>query len=89
MLARQRDFHRGVWFWTRLLALYAGLFFTGWEPLHHWHGNGNAPRAVNLLIVSVLAVFAVWVNYKRSRKIQQRIDALDDLKRADGAGDLP
>ena len=81
-LVRQRDFNRGGWLWLRLLALYAGLFFTTWEPLHHWHGRGNAPRAVNLLIVSILAILAVWLGYRKSREVQQQIDAIDTMKRA-------
>jgi hypothetical protein len=86
VLVRRRDFHRGGWFWSRLLALIAGLFFAMWEPLHHWHGRGNAPRSVNLLVISILAVVAVWLNYRKSRKLQQQIDALDAMKRANGAG---
>jgi hypothetical protein len=86
VLVRRRDFHRGGWFWSRLFALYAGLFFTMWEPLHHWHGRGNAPRSVNLLVISILAVLAVWLNYRKSRKIQKRIDAIDAMKQANGAG---
>jgi cbb3-type cytochrome oxidase subunit 3 len=86
VLVRQRDFHRGGWFWSRLFALYAGLFFTMWEPLHHWHGRGNAPRAVNLLVISILAILAVWLNYRKSRKLQQRIDSIDAIKQADEAG---
>jgi len=88
VLVRQRDFHRGGWFWSRLFALYAGLFFTMWEPLHHWHGRGNATRAVNLLIVSILAILAVWLNYRKSQKLQQRIDAIDAMKHPNGAGGL-
>lgn len=89
VLVRRRDFHRGGWFWSRLFALYAGLFFTMWEPLHHWHGRGNAPRSVNLLIVSILAVLAVWLNYRKSQKLQQRIDAIDATRHADGPGAQP
>jgi hypothetical protein len=88
VLVRQRDFHRGGWFWSRLFALYAGLFFGLWEPLHHWHGRGNAPRSVNLLVISILALLAIWGNYRKSRKLQQKIDAIDAMKQANGAGGL-
>lgn len=81
-LVRQRAFNRGGWLWLRLLALYAGLFLTAWEPLHHWHGHGNAPRAVNLLVVSILGIIAVWLSYRKSRKLQQQIDAIDTMKQA-------
>jgi hypothetical protein len=85
VLVRRRNFHRGGWFWSRLLAMYAGLFFGMWEPLHHWHGSGNAPRSVNLLIVTILAIVTVWANYRELRKLQRRIDDIDAMKQANGA----
>ena len=88
-IVRQRDFNRGGWLWLRLLALYAGLFFMGWEPLHHWTGSGNAPRIVNLIVVSILTVLTVWLSYRSSRKQQQQIDVIDAMKRANGAGGPP
>ena len=87
-LVRQRDFYRGGWLWSRTFAFFAGLSLGGWEPLHHWRGNGNAPRAVNLLIVSIVAILTVWGSYRKSRKLQQRIDAIDAMKHPNGAGGL-
>jgi len=83
-LVRQRDINRGGSLWLRLLTFYAGLFFGGWEPLHHWRGSGNAPRAVNLLIVSILAILTVWLSYRKSHKLQQKIDDIDGMKQATG-----
>jgi hypothetical protein len=88
-LVRQRNYNRGGWLWSRLLPFYAGLFLMGWEPLHHWTGNGNAPRVVNLIVVSILAILAVWLSYRSSRKLQQKINAIDAMKRANGAGGPP
>jgi cbb3-type cytochrome oxidase subunit 3 len=88
VLVRRRNFHRGGWFWSRLFALYAGLSFAMWEPLHHWHGRGNAPRSVNLLVISILAIVTVWLSYRKSRKLQQNIDAIDAMKQADGEGSV-
>lgn len=88
-LVRQRDFNRGGWLWSRTLALFAGLFLGGWEPLHHWHGHGNAPRAVNLLIVCILAILTVWLSYRKSRKLQRQIDDIEVMMRANGAGRRP
>jgi hypothetical protein len=85
-LVRQRDFCRGGWLWWRTVAFYAGLFLGGWEPLHHWRGNGNAPRAVNLLIVSIVAIFTVWMSYRKSQKIQKNIDAIDAMNDGGEAG---
>lgn len=88
-LVRQRDFYRGGWLWSRTVAFFAGLFLGGWEPLHHWRGNGNAPSTVNLLIVSIVAILTVWLSYRKSQKIQQNIDAIDALKHAIGEGSRP
>ena len=85
-LVLRLDFSRGGWLWSRLLASFAGLFFMMWEPLHHWTGGGNAPRAVNLLVVSVCFIVVVWGCYRSSRKHQRQIDAIDAMKRADGVG---
>lgn len=80
-LVRQRNFNRGGWLWSRLLALYAGLFFAMWEPLR---GSSAAPRVINLLMVSILAILSVWLNYRKSRKLQKKIDAVDAMKQASG-----
>jgi hypothetical protein len=85
-LVRQRNFRRGAWFWARLLAMFAGLSFMMWEPLHHWTGGGNAPRIINLLVLAILATLAVWLSYRSSRKLQRQIDVLDAMQRANEAG---
>lgn len=84
-LVRQRDFNRGGLFWSRTLALFTGIFLGAWEPLHHWHGSGNAPRSVNLVLVSILAILTVWMSYRKSGKLQRQIDAIDAMKQDDGA----
>jgi hypothetical protein len=88
-LVRQRNFNRGAWLWSRLLALFAGLFFSMWEPLHHSSRAGDAPSAVNLLIVSIGFILAVRWSYRSSGKLQQQIDAIDAMKQANGAGGPP
>jgi hypothetical protein len=85
-LVRQRNFNRGGWLWSRLFALYAGLFLAMWEPLR---GSNAAPRVINLLTVSILATLSVWLSYRKSRKLQQKIDATDAMKQANGAGGPP
>ena len=76
-LVRRRNFHRGGWSWSRLLALYGGLFFAMWEPLR---GSNAAPRAISLLVVFILAIISVWASYRYARKFQEKIDAIDDMK---------
>jgi hypothetical protein len=85
-LVRQRNFNRGGWLWSRLFALYAGLFLAMWEPLR---GSNAAPRVINLLTVSILATLSVWLSYRKSRKLQQKIGAIDAMKQANGAGGPP
>jgi hypothetical protein len=81
-LVRRRNFNRGGWLWSRLLALYSGLFFAMWEPLR---GSNAAPRGINLLLKSILAILTVWLSHRQSRKLQQKIDAIDAVKRVNGA----
>jgi hypothetical protein len=83
-LVRQRDFNRGGWFWWRLLALYSGLFLCGWAPLDHHATFKN--RVINLIVVSILAALAVWLSYRKSRKIQRQIGAIEAMKEANGFG---
>lgn len=80
-LVRQREFHRGVWFWSRLLTLLPGpLLIGGWSAIK-LHGTGNGDAGVIILIATpILAVVAVWLNYRLSRKHQRQIDAIDAMK---------
>jgi hypothetical protein len=83
-LVRRRNFNRGGWFWSRILALYSGLFIAAWEPLR---GSNAAPRAISLLVVFILAVVSVWASYRYARKLQKKIDAIDAMKRDDGVNE--
>lgn len=75
-LERQRDFHRGKWFWSRLL-----IFLPG--PLVFCLGFAQAfPELawliwLNLAAILILAVIAVPLNLRLARRYQRRIDALD------------
>ena len=75
-LKRQRDFHRGKWFWSRLGVLLPG-------PLVFCVGFAQAyPEAALIIWLEVaafltLAVIAVPLNLRLARKYQRRIDALD------------
>jgi hypothetical protein len=83
-LLRQRNYHRGVWFWSRLLALNSGLFLGAWAPLDH-HATLKA-RVINLVVISIVTALAVWLSYRKSQKLQQQIDAIDAMKEANGFG---
>jgi hypothetical protein len=78
-LERQRDFHRGLWFWSRLLAMVPGyLLFCAGIPA------GNAVRATLKAAIIVafltLCVVAVPVNIRLARRYQHSIDELDFLE---------
>lgn len=75
-LERQRDTHRGAWFWSRLMIFLAG-------PLIWLIGFAQArPKHVLFIWVEfaavlMLAAIAVPLNLRLARRYQCRIDALD------------
>ena len=85
-LERQRDFHRGRWFWSRLLILLPG-------PLVFCVGFAQAHPEIALVIwlefaaILILAAIAVPLNLGLARKYQRRIDALDAVMRSSGEVD--
>jgi len=75
-LERQRDFHRGSWFWSRLLILLPGpiIFMMGFVQVF----PDAAPFMwLDLAALLVLAVLAVPLNLRLARRYQRRIDLLD------------
>lgn len=74
-LERQRDFHRGKRFWTRMLLLVpAGLlFFFGFARAHP-----ELIRTIQIEIVSFLliAASAIPLNLRMAKKYQRQIDEL-------------
>jgi len=75
-LERQRDFHRGSWFWSRLLILLPGpiIFLMGFV---HVFPDAAPLMWLDLAALLVLAVLAVPLNLRLARKYQRRIDLLD------------
>jgi len=75
-LERKRDFHRGTWFWSRLLIFLPGplLFCVGFAQAHPEIATFIWLEFAALLI---LAVIAVPLNLRLARKFQRRIDALN------------
>jgi hypothetical protein len=75
-LARQRDFHRGAWLWSRL-----AIFLPG--PVIFALGAKSNARVSILAIVAIFALFgilAIPLNLSRARSFQRRIDELDRLR---------
>jgi hypothetical protein len=84
-LVRQRNFHRGVWFWSRLVALLPGLLLMSlWGTIHGTKDRG--PFLIVLIATPILAIVAVWLNYRASQKHQRQIDAVDAMKPTNGSG---
>lgn len=79
-LERQRDFHRGKWFWSRMLIFTPGpiVFCIGFAQAHPKIATGIHLELVALVI---LAIVAVPLNLRLARKYQRRIDALDRLQK--------
>jgi hypothetical protein len=78
-LARQRDFHRGTRFWSRMLLLVPGglIFFAGFARAHP-----EVIRIIRFEIISfvVFALAAIPLNRWMARRYQKQIDALARLQ---------
>jgi hypothetical protein len=78
-LERQRDFHRGLWFWSRLV-----IFLPG--PLIRLIGRAVVhPELVHriwvvAILFIMLAITGVATNLWRAREYQRDIDELDQVK---------
>ena len=77
-LERQRDFHRGTWFWSRLIILVPGyiLFLIGFATAHP---ELKPELAVIGVCFMALCIAAIPLNLRLSRKYQRQIDELDSL----------
>jgi hypothetical protein len=75
-LERQRDFHSGRWFWTRLFMMVPGipLFSLGGAIAHPAQTRAFATIAAVFIFLSVIAV---PLNLRRSNNYQRRIDDLN------------
>jgi hypothetical protein len=78
-LARQRDFHRGTRFWSRILLLVPGglIFFAGFARAHP-----EVIRIIRFEIISfvVFSLAAIPLNMWMARRYQKQIDALARLQ---------
>jgi hypothetical protein len=81
-LARQRDFHRGVWFWSRLAVLLPGMlvFSIGAMVVFPKSAIGFVLTFVTLVLVAI----AIQINRRMSASYQRQIDALDSLSQSRG-----
>lgn len=79
-LVRQRNFHNGIWFWSRLLIFTPGplIFTIGFAIAHPALARISRIDAIAFL---VLVVVAIPLNLRWARKYQCQIDELDKLLR--------
>ncbi len=78
VLQHMRDFHRGTWFWSRMIIFLPGplLFMYGF---HRAHPEQNVLGVVIAFLV--FGVLAIPLNLGLSRKFQRKIDQLDNLRK--------
>jgi hypothetical protein len=75
-LERQRDFHRGKWFWSRFLIFLPGplIWCVGFS---HAHPEIDSFIRLEFVAILVLAALTVPVNLRLARVYQRRINAID------------
>jgi hypothetical protein len=78
-LERQRNFHSGIWFWSRMVIFTPGplIFIMGFAIAHPELAKFVR---VDLIGILILALLAIPVNLRLARKYQRQIDKLDGLK---------
>jgi hypothetical protein len=81
-LARQRDFHRGATFWSRMIAFAPGLliFLVGFAQAQQAH-----PKVVRIIHFEIIScvffiIAAIPLNYWMARRYQRQIDELSRLQ---------
>jgi uncharacterized membrane protein YjjP (DUF1212 family) len=76
-LERERDFHRGLWLWSRIVVVVPGaLVFLIGRIIEHPEGI----HPIRLAASGVFLVLIVARNLRLARKYQREIDALDAVK---------
>ena len=78
-LQRQRDFHRGLWFWSRLVIFVPGpvIFMIGFADAYP---SQKRHIEVELAVLVLLSSLAIYLNLREARKYQRELDALDSDK---------
>jgi len=79
-LARQCEFHRGLWFWSRMAALYPGLLVFGIGCIVVFPSPDNLVGYAITAVALILFPLSIWLNLSKSRKYQREIDTLDALE---------
>lgn len=78
-LEHMRDFHRGRWLWSRMIAFLGPLLFA--YAFHRTHPEPIGSFLAVIIGFLVLGIVAIPLNLNRSRKFQRELDRLDDLRK--------
>jgi hypothetical protein len=76
-LERRRDFHRGLWLWSRVFIVVPGAFVL---LIGGFIAHPERIHPIRLAAAVVFLVFMVARQLRLARKYQDEIDALDRLK---------
>lgn len=78
-LQRQRDFHRGIWLWSRLVIFVPGplVFIAGFEIAHPEIATAIRADAAAFLL---LAALGIPLNLRLASRYQKQIDALEGVQ---------
>ena len=79
-LVRQREFHRGLWFWSRMAMLIPGMLVLSIGAIFVFPWPDNLVGYSVASVTAILIPVASWLNLSQSRNYQRQIDALDALK---------
>jgi hypothetical protein len=80
VLRHMRDFHRGIWFWSRMVVFTPGpiLFYFGVKIAHpEIHKNFVS----GFIVFVALCFLAIPLNLNRSRKFEREIERLDAFRK--------
>ena len=80
VLEHMRDFHRGRWFWSRMITFLPGPLLFAYA-FHRTHAEPLESFLAGIVGFLVLGVIAIPLNLNRSRKFQRELDRLDDLRK--------
>lgn len=75
-LQRQRDFHQGMWFWSRMLIFAPGvfIFLVGVAQTNPAHIRDACIEGV---IAAALLIWSIPKNLRLAKRFQRELDALD------------
>jgi len=83
-LERQREFHRGIWFWSRMAVLFPGLLVFGIGAIVVFPWPQNLAGWVVTGVTVAIAPISIRLNLTKSRNYQRELDRLQALGQPPG-----